>query len=167
VGPEDVVLLDVDETILFKHICGPGAYEVYVSKDVAALRGIVRTARAVLFVTARRFSEVAKANLRADLALLGIHAADDHLLLTGDVYKGRYVRVELAARGLCTAPGWFVDDNGTCVLSVQQHMPHLRCLEFRGRGFDVPVGHEDVGGAGGESVVVPAALPPRHADFIV
>ena len=79
----------------------------------------------------------------------------------------QYVRTALAARGLCDAPGWFVDDNAEAVRSVYRCMPRSQCVQFRG-GFVRPVAVAAVaaaaagaaGAAGVEPAVVLPPLPP-------
>jgi hypothetical protein len=152
VTPEDLVLLDVDETVLSHHYLS-GA--TWLPADLPHLLTVLRTAKYVMFVTARAALPAAWDNFKRDLDALGVAATEDHVLFTGDVRKGQYVRTALAARGLCDAPGWFVDDNAEAVRSVYRCMPRLQCVQFRG-GFVRPV----AGAAGVEPAVVLPPLPP-------
>jgi len=151
VSPEDLVLLDVDDTVISRPFFGGAAW---VPADLPHLLTVLRTAKYVMFVTARAPLPAAWENLQRDLAVLGVAATEDHVLFTGDVCKGQYVRTALAARGLCDAPGWFVDDNAEAVRSVYWNMPQLQCVHFRG-GFVRPVA-----GAAGAAGVGPAVVLP-------
>jgi hypothetical protein len=150
VTANDIVLLDVDETIMFK------AEKVWASEH---LRNVLRIAKFVMFVTARIPKPSAFETLQKDLAKIGIVATKDHMLFTGDVAKGRYVRVALAARGLGSVPGWCIDDNRDALCSVSRYVPHLKCLEFRGQ-FRVETSELGV------TPIVLAPLPAvQHPDF--
>jgi hypothetical protein len=151
---DDIVLLDVDETIMVRHMGIPSA-----SNSLVHLHAILCTAKYVMFVTARPPSMASWLHLKNDLANLGIAADREHCLFTGDVNKGRYVRTALIGRGLGDMPGWFIDDNRLALRSVAQFVPHLRCLEFMGRCGAKPPCPPD-------PIVVLKPLPPMiHPDF--
>ena len=154
VSSEDLVLLDVDDTILSPRF---GSVFVYASEGWAHLLRALRVAKHVMFVTARRDDDpdVAWDRLRQQLFQIGIIATQDHVLFTqGSTIKGPNLALALVARGLAKTPAWFIDDNYEACLSVMHCLPHIRT-------FSIPLAFADVT-ADVHGHVVLSPLPPSE-----
>jgi hypothetical protein len=128
VAPLDMVLLDIDDTVLRKIPVAIG--KCYVAPiQPSSLRSLLQSAKHVYFVTSRPESP-ARFTL-AELRAVGLLATPAHILFVGRDDKGSKLLQFLTERGLANVPGVFIDDQARHAASVKRALPHMETYHFQ------------------------------------